>query len=58
MAKDNKPQIVAGSRVTPEVASSKDFDRAALADQLKAIDLKLEDDLDNPGGLVVVPVAI
>lgn len=57
MAKD-KPTPRAGDRVTPDVASSKEFDRAALADQLKAIDLKLEDDLDNPGGLVIVPVAI
>jgi hypothetical protein len=47
-----------GDRIPADIVASPAFDRAATAETLKAIDLKLEDDLDAPGGLIVTHVAI
>ena len=46
----------AGDKLTPEQVAATDI--AGLAAELKAIDLKLVDDVENPGGLVVDIVAI
>ena len=46
----------AGDKLTPEQVAASDLE--ALRAELKAIDLKLVDDVETPGGLVVDIVAI